>query len=713
MTDLILDQAIYGSRSGEADFQILGASAGLTREERDAFLHASNLGGSAQTAADPSPIYAFYPMDPAARRWGFSRTAFLGRGGRGNDYLAHLVVLHVEALHALRGDVFLLEDLNVFRADKPEREHPPPLVLDLERVEQAARRPLGTRGADPERLTPLLRGLARGSVAIEVPTGQEGADLCRSLVACLPPDDRSRMSFCSRFSLPRGMAFRFAAYRPADRGLAVRHLAGFATTVSPTGTTADEFSAWLGLVADGAEPLAGLSVLERPAEAVTRFSLLSRLTRGEAPASEGLDPGLLPLLLDVRNRPFEVRRLLAGAVFAELHRHIVEAIQSRASLAQVFRACTALRERESTDGLVEEVVGIATRVRRPGFVERTAGVVAALLLASPARLALLFGGRSSLLATPAAAGTWISELEEASPAAALELLACWFTHWRLAAGRRCMSGVLTILPSLSGPGAIRAVLGALEAAAPPAGDAERAGWFITLLREARPRAGALFPPLHAARLAAQEGLLGELTARERADLVPALAAELPEMASELLSDGPIDYGLLSDLVEVCQRGLLGRTMEGDGWDVEVRPALWDLAARVAQTAVTEASRRNDVHLLCEVAWLVWGASRLVAGGGRISWPAVPLADPRFAEAVQQLLVAAPAGASDIVVRAVYRLGRSGGGLPLVAPDRYAHFRRQAWRDAHRQSPHPGFRLGTLVRIAWLDRQLSREVALHP
>src|SRR5579863_1802961 len=207
MSDLVLDQAFYGSRSGEADFQILAASPGLTREERDAVLHASNLGGSAQTAADPSPLYAFYPLGASGRRWGFSRTLFLGLGGRGNDYLAHLLVLHADALSALRGDVFLLEELGVFRNVKPDSDAIPALVLDRERAEQAARRRIGEREADPRRLAPLLRALAHGPLAIEVGSGHDGAELCRSILACLPPDDRCQLSLCSRFSLPRAMAF--------------------------------------------------------------------------------------------------------------------------------------------------------------------------------------------------------------------------------------------------------------------------------------------------------------------------------------------------------------------------------------------------------------------------------------------------------------------------------------------------------------------------
>jgi len=222
----------------------------------------------------------------------------------------------------------------------------------------------------------------------------------------------------------------------------------------------------------------------------------------------------------------------------------------------------------------------------------------------------------------------------------------------------------------------------------------------------------LFPPLHAARLAAQEGLLGSLSPRERAELVPSLAAELPEMASELLSDGPIEYGLLSDLVVVCQQGLLGRELEGGGWDVQVRPALWDLAARVAQTAAGEAGRRKDARVLVEVAWLVWAASRLVAGPGRTSWAPVPQADARFGDAIRELM-AVPSGAADIVARAAYRFGRCGAGLRAVEAETFSRFRRQAWRDAHRQSPHPGFRLGTLIRMAWLDRHQAGEVAARP
>jgi hypothetical protein len=127
-----LDQAMYGSRSGDADFRILAASAGLTRDERDAFLPVANLGGSAQVADDPAPIYSFFPVDRQGRRWGWARTVFLGFGGRGNDYLVHLVVLPGEALSALRGDLFLIEELGLFRGDKPAGESLPLLPLDLE-----------------------------------------------------------------------------------------------------------------------------------------------------------------------------------------------------------------------------------------------------------------------------------------------------------------------------------------------------------------------------------------------------------------------------------------------------------------------------------------------------------------------------------------------------------------------------------------------------
>ena len=74
-------QLFYGSLSGERNFRILADSGDLSRDERDVVRHYSNLGGSAQTADSPEPVWTAYPLSRGRRA--FSRTVFLGAGGRG------------------------------------------------------------------------------------------------------------------------------------------------------------------------------------------------------------------------------------------------------------------------------------------------------------------------------------------------------------------------------------------------------------------------------------------------------------------------------------------------------------------------------------------------------------------------------------------------------------------------------------------------------
>ncbi|MES1245881.1 MAG: hypothetical protein ABUT39_30015 [Acidobacteriota bacterium] len=730
-----IEQAFYGSFSGHHDFRILASSAGLSREERETILHHSNLGGSALTAEDSSPLYAFYELDRRRRRWAFSRTVFLGLQRRGNDYLAHVLVLGQEALDLLRGDPFLLEELGLLAKEKPRDESVlPALLLKAGETEGLSQRRLGEGVKD---LPPaaLLRGLSLGPVALQVRDGGAGAALCRAAIASLLPDDRKRLSFCSRFTLPRSTSFLLAAYVAEDAPLAERYLAGFhpgSAELAPAGNR-DPFEAWMKELGSGVDPLFGISMLERPDETLRILEVLKNWLAwvddrvGPSPAETAGKRGLPVLAVadDARNqRLSRIGRLRVDAAIERVNQQVEAALQgAEKPFAALALAGAVVQQWDPQGKAVDRILLEEERRRGRSGAERrpledvTAAFVLALLSSEKARLDRIYdpsGGRGLLRGREEAAG-WVFGLYSASPLACLELVTAWFTHWRLAQGRRMLAEAALILAAMprnwNGPKvgeAVRTGIAALEGAAPPPDpDGERSDWFLGLLAEVRPRLKTLFPGTLAARLALQEGLLERLSPQDRDELIPLLATTFPQWVAERLQGDSVAEPVLSCLLRVCRDGLLGRQIGGRRWDVYREPAQWDLVAQTALQAAEMASSRRSRLMFEDLAWLLWAASRLIS---KVRKGGSPEANRLLVEALSRLVAACPEGIMDVTLRAAYRLVLCGWDLSFLANRRERlRFRRQARVDAvRRRSPHPGFCHGTLMRIAALDVRFGKD-----
>lgn len=722
MSPLSVPQVVYGSASGRHDFRVLAASPEVSRDELDVVDRHSNLGGSAQTAENPPPLYAFYPL-PSGRH-AFSRTVFLGGGGRGNDYLAHVLVLSDEAMELLRGDLFLLagDEAGIFRDAKPAAGDPlPALALDRGAVAERAVRPCG---ADVEasvprsRLAGVLAALAAGTAVVEAGPA-EGVALTRSVLSVLPPDDRRQSSFTTRFSYPRRSRFRLCVHVPEDAGLVDRYLAR--ETPRGAGDVSAAAEAWLARVAgerETVEPVFALSWLDDPGRA-------DRLTAGLggwiAAAGTGRphrpDDEVVAVARDPRNR----RLPGIGSLFVEaVARDLVEKGEavlagggSAEELARVIEAASAeapvpalverLRRSAEADGgaaddpaalgpPTHQTLALALALSRPDAVP-------------PAELYSPRPGRALLAGEAEAAAFW-ARLTAAAPRIGLDLLGRWLEALRVARGEEALGLAIRLLPHARRRGGgelVRHLLAAVERAAPEPGTPEaRRSWLLAALRGGREVLGGELPTLTVARWVAREELLAHLAPAELEWLAPPLVETFPQLLNERLSAGG-DLGgprVLGALLGACERGLAG------GWGLDERPERWELASRVvdavaARPGSPESPERGETWT--DAAWLLWAASRQVDRGGGPAGGQPEL--DRFAGALDRLVEMAPEGVADVVLRVVYRFVRFGPGYaPQVAPEAWTRLRRRALDDADRGGAG-AFRLGTRARVAWLDAGL--------
>jgi hypothetical protein len=708
----VIEQAFYGSWSGYEHFEILARSAGLTRQDADRISHYSDLGGSAQTDEDPHPIYCSYELDGGT--WAFSRTTFLGMAKRGNDYLVHILILDPPAMEAVRGDLFLLEDR--FESLKPTKGQPIPAIEIGPAAMAAAHAPCGS-GRDEGFSTPLLAGilgaLAAATLALPAEDGRRGAALCRSVLSVLPPNDRAQLSFCSTFAHPRGIRFRLVAYRPVDGGLIARYLAGFdpAAAVHAAGSAAaPPFRRWMEMVERGIDPLFGLSLLARPEECVgvaARF--LEWLdwqgqARGPSPQTlaqrEGLP--LLAVVNDPRNRELSQVGLVQIDATLRDHHEQVSAIL-RGSGETIEGACRSLRDRDPGGAVTERLLAAAERAAADRQLEAVIAVMAiAILVARPPRLERIYGpAGGALFDGPDQTADWILELHDRSPSICLDLLTAWLGRWAEENGQQCLAASGQILRQLGRKavpgvqGAALLMLAALETATPASDSERRTAWLLALLREVRPRAGELFPLAFAARLATNTGLLPRLAAAEIRDLAEPLAATFPQQIGEQLDWESLASPALARFLEVCSRGLEGPPGPPGWGETCERPALWELASRVALAAAVDAVDSGDTAALREVVRLLAAASRLVDGNaGPIASRA---ADARLGRAIELACAAKPAGVMDDVLAAATRLLAATPGAVSEAALQPCFV--QAWCDAYDLSADR--LLATLLRTASL------------
>jgi hypothetical protein len=677
--DLRLEQAIYGSRSGDRDFRLLAASPGVARADRDLLEQHANLGGTALSAERVEPIYSAFPLDPRSGRQAFARAVVLGRGGRGNDYLVHALILSPALLEKLRGDLFLLDDSGLFGERKPDGEELPALDLDPGRWELASRRPCGAdrpMEVGLEHLAPLLAALAEGPLAVQVAEGTLGLALCRALLSALPPDDRVSLAFCSRFCQPRALPYRFSAFVPEDRPLADRYLRG---AVRPLPTVGDgPIAQWLAAAQVGIEPVSGLSLLRDPGRAVDQVRLLQTLPETgprRAGAKNGAPKRATEQVLEIARHPANAALPRLGGQLLGILAHGLEqsavAALGAGDPAALFAECGKTLAQAPARELIDELHAGG------GTAGQTAEIAVALSASDPAPFRTIFATAERDLSP------WLEELLLRAPGFALPFLALAFSRWR-EQEENALSGIMALLAGLPAEVPLNPALAAIERAAPPGSDslgAERRAWFRSYLKWLLPWLDTRVPAALAARLAAQEGLLEEMAAGDLLPLVPELATSFPQLLDRDRLMALPDQALES-FVESAARGLRFASEGGDGWDLDRFPERARLAERLAGRSAERLGERLPTNAARPSVGLIRGSLALVrAAAGRVEVDGAP-----FRSALVALLRAHPAGLTAPAARVAARWRRRFGPLPTFEPRELAAIRAQACRDARESAP---------------------------
>ncbi len=712
-----IGQAFYGSFSGHHDYRVLASSIDVSDEEQSEIQDASNLGGTGLTGSPTGFVWAAYDLGRRSGRRAFSRTIFLGQGARGNDYMAHVLVLGPETLELLRGDLFLLADLGLFSGDKPATGKAlPKLALDPEGIERHSCRLLGAGGDLSEpRLAEVLRALyLRSYVALPEADGNRAEALCRSVLAVLPPEDRERLSFCSRFSLSRAASFHLALYHPDDRELAQAHLrAGPAE--APDGAAGELLEAWIGEVAQGMYPLYGLSLRDRPGEAAARATAFREWAEAAADErgaalSESFEAWHLEdLVREPRNQALKpVQRLKVAAAVREVRHRVKTILSGRRPLSSLVEACTDLRD---PDHPYQLPLGFLLGSGGDSFEQVTARIALALFVPVPPRLDGVYGP-AGVLTSPAEAADWILALRAANRDLCVELLTAWLIRWRVAQDPEMLAEVGRIFTAAEpeeGDELCRIGLEVLVGVAPlPSVAADRSAWFLGILREVRPRLGPLFPLANAADLVVHEQLLSLVSPEEAMELAPELVTRHPEEIFSWLERSRIGGALVPEDVLLpflrrCRDGFLERELGGLGWDLQEEPVRWNLAGELAVQVAALVRTSRSGALVQDLTWLLWAASRLVSRYGDLPTENIYR---QMEAALNALLQVHPEGLTDVALLAVYRFVRFGRGFqPRMSAGQLARVRERAWEDAQLTSPDDEAFFRFLMRIAYLDRVL--------
>lgn len=575
---LEIGQAFYGSFSGYHDYRILAASpagaSGFSREDREIISLRSNLGGSAQTVPRFDSFFTFYDLG-RQRPWAFSRTVWLSRGPRGNDYLVHVLAISAEVMEALRGDPFLL--LRLFNDVKPLSEEAlRPLQLPVKQVLEQAMRPCG---ADLDErikvpvLAGLLRTIARGTGALAFPLDdhERAVTLCRSIISALPPDDREGLSFCSRFSLPRRAAFRLAVYSAEDAPLADRYLDGPISGATPGSD--DSFTDWaVACQNKEIEPFYRMSLAKvskgNAANAPGVLKVVQKLGRKEDLSSTEEDL-LEPVVLDRRNHCLpSIHGLIVPLAWKAVRRIAGEVVSAKSSLARLKEACQRIWSLDSRGKFLEEMISNSGSTQAD--LTRATAILTLALSAPKAELArpdliLMDEGRAPALFRAGQLTGWLLGMSKQNPEVCRQLLIDWFKAW-FQSGAPIIQPVLTELrqPQSSGQllthGAASMVFKALwEAVSEEA--AHRDALWADLLSKGYQQ---LVPPLSIrdiAALALRKSLLASLLTNLREGQAPSLlrsiCRDLPSETETWLKQERPTKDLLLALAGACRDGLAG------------------------------------------------------------------------------------------------------------------------------------------------------------
>jgi hypothetical protein len=257
---MILEHAIYGSETGLGDYRMLATSPRFSERLRDEVEHYSNLDWSAIAGAF-APIFSFYSLGD--RLWAFARTMYLGPTVRGSEYLVHTIVLNAQALAEIEYRPFALAA--EFSSQKPVR--PLPSLTFTGRSANL------TKKLPNPVIAASLRALSRAPLYLRADAG-DAERICRDIHESLPPTDRMRTMFCTRYSYGRHLDYQLSTFVAADEQR-LRAQTSNATIVAyppPGAATPDLFDRWMQEVCGQADfDLVGPSILRDAPEA---FALL-------------------------------------------------------------------------------------------------------------------------------------------------------------------------------------------------------------------------------------------------------------------------------------------------------------------------------------------------------------------------------------------------------------------------------------------------------
>jgi hypothetical protein len=672
-----VDYVFYGSPTGEGGYEVLAHSSGLSSGERESIASFSNLGGAVLLEKDPESIYAFYELAPD-EKWAFTRVA-LRRGQRGNDYRALTLVLGRRIMKAARWNPFSLEAAG--RALFKELEGrqnwqahlpAPARRVRLSHLEEFSRQPLVVReGVDLDQLAAVLRRLATGTVAMTVDGKEGGIAICQGVLAALPPDDRRKVSFCTRFSFRRGPAFQLALYAPADEEQVNRYLRSAEAAArgrwGSLPVQKDPFRSWCELLAIGLDPLRGLELLKEPLETVRLVHFLQRRIK------EGAEPPGMSLEVKEKIRNIillEGNETLASVRHWRVHeaaRELRNRLQAALSRSSSFLAEIAALSEWLLVVTAEEP---PLAVLRDYFLHRSAKAdadrldrtICVLLLVSGVELQpeRVFGlPEKSVFHAAGELARWIEDLAADSFQACLDLLATWLSAWRVKDFSRCAAAGLEISQALAAQArelpearGLPLFLAAFEQAAPQEPETEdRAFWLLELYRRIGPSAGEAFQPLYASRIAAQGKLIALLTDSELASLAEPLVERFPAQMIRQLDWKSTPTGeALPALLAYCEERLLPGDLAP--WGPETSPDHWELASFIAlRSAQASAAAAEEWEKLWgRLAWLLLHAARseLVSSAGGAVEPS-----RRFTEALCIGLEQRPPGVMHILVDALF------------------------------------------------------------
>lgn len=647
--ELTVGQVFFGSFSGRHQYEILHATPDVTGDELRWIEHYSSLGGSAQIAEDYTPILSFYRLATQDERWAFTRTILRRESySRGNDFWTQALIVSVQDLEAFRWDIFLLEEL--FTDVKPGRD----ARIEVQRIDKAdiceqSRRSYRTAMSGypiPEFTPTALHFLTRGALLLPVKSLPYGMELCRSVFNALPPADRKNLAFCTRFSYDQPMDFQLAAFTPEDQGIVYRHLVKsrrdnrkvFEITPDEDHVVDESIKTWWEIIHEpDAEPISGLSLLDGPDRALRYARMLKDWAHFEMQRSptQGIeyrfcDQESKDELVKLAQHDANRRLQLIGVVFhtsvvLNFHKMIRTILHNPASrFEDILEACATLRNQEVA---LESASTLLTVAHRGLAIESdsctlTSSVLLALEIAHSvdSEPYLVSETPSSFFSSFEQLAQWMVAFYQLRPLFSSALYARLFRYWRKKFGREALNVIIKALKLIFAPDNhlqetkfFPPILAALEEAGPGDEEADRALWYLGLIRDVRATLPTLFTVKIASRIIIEYSLLQFLTQDEWNIYAQPLFETYPEVllqrsAWTIAECVGSSRSLLKAGAEVFYRVGLQKTPALR----ETRAAHWELAVRLGTYSVNKGNDSPAISSDYSLLWLLYSVALLTS-----------------------------------------------------------------------------------------------------